>query len=81
MLQSDSSDYVALGLKLARLGKWEDAAAAYREALRIDPGNPEALNNLGFVYYEMGLDGEAERAFAQAELLRASSEKCNPNRL
>jgi Flp pilus assembly protein TadD len=80
MLEPNSSGYVALGLKLARLGKWEEAVAAYREALRIDPANFEALSNLGFVFYEMGLDSEAKQALAQAEALRASSEKCDPNR-
>jgi Flp pilus assembly protein TadD len=80
MPHSDGSGYVALGVKLARLGKWKQAAAAYREALRLDPANSEALSNLGFVYYEMGLDSEAQQALSQAELLRASAKKCDPNR-
>jgi Flp pilus assembly protein TadD len=75
MQQPDSSEYAALGLKLSRLGKWEEAAAAYREALRIDPANAEALSNLGFVYYEMGLDAEAQEALSAAKALRGSSQK------
>ena len=75
MSQPGSASNVELGLKLARMGKWQEAAAAYREALRLDPRNAEAMTNLGFVYYEMGLDEEARQAIAEAETLRASLEK------
>jgi tetratricopeptide (TPR) repeat protein len=78
---SNSSDKVALGLKLARLGKWNEAVAAYQEALRVDPNNADALFNLGFVYYELGLDAEAQEAFALAEALRTTAQKCDPNQL
>jgi Flp pilus assembly protein TadD len=78
---SDSSEQVALGLKLARLGKWDEAVAAYQEALRIDPNNRDAFSNLGFVYYELGLDTEAQDAFAHAEALRSEQQKCDPNQL
>ena len=80
-MASSSSEQVALGLKLARLGKWDQAIAAYQEALRLDPKNPEALRNLGFVYYELGMDDQAQRAFAEAEDLRASPQKCDPSQL
>src|SRR5262249_48028592 len=70
MAPSTASEQVALGIKLARLGKFAEAAAAYKEALRMDPTNPEAMTNLGFVYYELGLDDEAQRALADAEVLR-----------
>jgi len=80
-LDSNSAEQIALGLKLARLGKWNEAVAAYQEALRIDPNNPDAFFNLGFVYYELGLDAEAQEAFANAEALRTTAQKCDPSQL
>jgi len=79
MPPTDSAGYIALGRQLAGKGQWEEAASAYRMALRLNPKNVEALTNLGFVYYEMGLDEEAERTLREAETLRASSEKCDSN--
>ena len=81
VVNSSSSEQVALGLKLARLGQWNEAVAAYQEALRIDPNNPDAFFNLGFVYYELGLDAEAQEAFANAEALRTTPQKCDPSQL
>jgi Flp pilus assembly protein TadD len=81
MSKPASAGYFDQGLKLARLGRWEEAASAYKNAFTADPSNAEALTNLGFVYYEMGLDQEAQDALSAASTLRASSEKCNSGEL
>ena len=85
MSKAAGTNHFDIGLQLARLGKWEEAAAAYRCALRENPENAEALMNLGFVYYEMGLDQQAQDAFSAAERLRESlrtpTEKCDSNEL
>src|ERR1700676_3278620 len=37
------------GIVLVRLGKNEEAAAEYREAIRLDPQMEDAFRNLGFL--------------------------------
>ena len=81
MSRPASEDAFSAGLRLARAGKWVEAAAAYREAISANPENAEAFMNLGFVYYELGYDQEAQEAFARAEALRGSSQTCNPSEL
>ena len=60
-----------LGLKLAREGLWKEAVAAYKESLNFNPGNAQTYLNLGFVYYELGYDREAQEAFEKASKLQA----------
>jgi len=43
-----------LGVALKQLGRLDDAAAAYRKALKLFPNYAESHNNLGFVYQEQG---------------------------
>jgi len=64
-------DYFRLGLSLSKAGHWQEALVAYKEALRLNPNNPETYLNLGFVYYELGYDREAQNAFDKASRLQA----------
>ena len=71
-LQSQSGDeYFRQGVSLARKGQWKEALAAYKESLRLDPNNAQIYMNLGFVYYELGYDLEAQQAFDRAAKLQA----------
>jgi tetratricopeptide (TPR) repeat protein len=71
-LQSQEADEFFLqGLALAKKGLWKEAAAAYRESLRINPGSAQTYLNLGFVYYEMGYDQEAQEAFGTASKIQS----------
>jgi tetratricopeptide (TPR) repeat protein len=54
-----------LGSALYRLNRFEDAAAAYRDSLAIQPSD-EAYTNLGTVLYFMGRRMEAIEAFRKA---------------
>ena len=81
MSKASEAQYFDLGVKLARLGRWQEAADAYKNALTHNPENAEALMNLGFVYYEMGLDAEAQDAFSAARILRERAEKCDSTEL
>ena len=81
MSKPAGAGYFDSGVKWARLGRWEEAAAAYKNALLENPDNVEALTNLGFVYYEMGLDTQAQETLSKAERLRPSVEKCDSTEL
>ncbi len=62
-------DY-ARGNHLARSGRREEAAAAFRQAIRAEPRNYEAWNNLGCVLGELGRLDEAVAAFEEALRLK-----------
>ena len=67
----DGDELFRNGLALSRQGRWKEAIAAYKGSLKINPGNPQTYLNLGFVYYELGNDKEAEAAFDKAAKLQA----------
>jgi tetratricopeptide (TPR) repeat protein len=67
----EGDDYFRQGLTLSRQGRWKEAIAAYKESLRLNPGNAQTYLNLGFVYYELGYDREAQEAFDKASKLQA----------
>jgi Flp pilus assembly protein TadD len=70
--QSPSGDeYFRQGVSLARKGQWKEALAAYKESLRLDPNNAQIYMNLGFVYYELGYDREAQQTLNKAAKLQA----------
>src|SRR5262249_19658895 len=51
-------------------GRYEEAEAAYREALRLRPDDPEAHYNLGAALSRQGRDKEAQAAYREALRLR-----------
>ena len=62
------------GLILERQGRNDEAAAAYAEAVRLDPADVDAQVRLGLVLRDLGRDEEANRAFLTAlDLQRAHS--------
>src|SRR5215471_12871694 len=69
--KEDGDELFRKGLALSRQGRWKEAIAAYKGSLKINPGNPQTYLNLGFVYYELGNDKEAEAAFDKASKLQA----------
>jgi tetratricopeptide (TPR) repeat protein len=59
------------GKEFAKNGLWKEAAAAYEEALQLDPYSAETHLNLGFVYYELGYDSRAQQELETARKLQA----------
>ncbi|MBS0659882.1 MAG: protein kinase [Verrucomicrobia bacterium] len=51
------------GHLLRRLGRWEEALAAHRQAADLDPDDPDKLNSLGTCLYSMRRYAEAEVAY------------------
>lgn len=62
-----SKAYSRLGVIYLENGEnWEDAEAAFRQALKTDPSNGFILNNLGLVLYHQDKYADAVRNFEQA---------------
>jgi tetratricopeptide (TPR) repeat protein len=60
-----------LGLLLGRKGaSGEEVLAEFREALKLDPKNPEAHNNIGLVLAQTGEDERALAEFREAIAIR-----------
>jgi tetratricopeptide (TPR) repeat protein len=55
-----------LGVVLSQQGKWEEEAAHFTEAIRLNPGLASAYNNLGLVYSRRGQSEEAVALYRQA---------------
>jgi tetratricopeptide (TPR) repeat protein len=58
------------GIALARQGRFEESAASFREALRLQPGYADALSNLGNVLTFLGRLDEARTCYEQAAQVR-----------
>ena len=71
--RNDADEFFRQGLALSKQGRWKEAVKAYQESLRINPGSVQTYLNLGFVYYELGYDREAQEAFGTASRLRDRS--------
>ena len=78
---ADAEMFFQEGQRLARLGRWSESAKAYQEAIRIHPNDSQAHLNLGFVYYELGLDTRAQDAFERARQLAALANPTEEMRL
>lgn len=65
-----AASHLRRALALERTGHHLEAAEAYGEAVRLDPGDPEIQTRLGLVLRELGRDEEANRAFLSALQLR-----------
>jgi Zn-dependent protease with chaperone function len=66
----DAASWFVLGSLYQELERSSDAEKAYEEAIRLDPRNPQALNNLAWLYAtskDPKLD-KPERALALAEM-------------
>ena len=51
---NDAAAFAALGVDFSRLQKYDDAAAAYRKALRLNPRLPGVRFNLGLAEFKQG---------------------------
>jgi Flp pilus assembly protein TadD len=61
-----STAHLNRGLALERVGRYSEAADAYREAARLEPGDLDPHLRLGLVLRMMGRDEEANEAFRAA---------------
>ncbi len=68
----DASAYALTvrGWVLSKAGRKEEAEAAYRRALALQPDDPVVMNNLGAVLLDLGRADEAESQFRRALAIR-----------
>ena len=67
--QLRSQSYLALGNALSSKGNYKDAIHHYDSAIKLDPQNPVARNNLGVAYLGMGKDKEGLESLKYAATL------------
>ncbi len=60
------SDLLASAVEHHRQGRLKQAEALYRQALKADPGNADAVHLLGMLAHQSGHDAEAARLIRQA---------------
>ena len=65
------------GLALENLGRHQEAAARYREALAIDPNDPDALNSLAYLLASRpGQTGDGDAVADAAEAVALARRAC-----
>ena len=64
-----------LGLAFERLSRGNEAIEAYKEAIRIEPDDPDFYYNLGVSYIRLGNHNEAIKAFKQTVRIKPDDAK------
>jgi protein O-mannosyl-transferase len=75
----DYAGWFGYGLQEAQKKRDLEAAIAYRQALKRDPGSSDALNNLGFTLGGLGFNVEARDALQRALVIRPDFELARNN--
>ena len=70
LLPADAEAHTNLGNALRSRGRFEEAAAWHRRALRVNPKYAEAHNNLGSVLRDLGQLEEAQASYGRASALQ-----------
>ncbi len=74
-----AQQYRDAGNRLADEYRYADAEAAYREAIRLDPGNADAHNDLGYLFAIVNRRPEAEAAYREAIRLNPAHAEARDN--
>lgn len=72
---ANAADHYGLGLALERAGNAEEAAASFREAIRLKPNFAEAHAELAEVYIQLKKNDEALRSASEAVKLNPNNAK------
>ena len=74
-----AQQYNEAGNRLFGEFRYADAEAAYREAIRLDPGNADAHNDLGYMLATVNRYPEAEAAYREAIRLNPRHAEAHDN--
>jgi len=66
VVKSEAEKQMAFGVKVARMGAWNEAAFRFEKAARADDRNPHAFNNLAVALESVGRFDEAREAYEKA---------------
>lgn len=61
--REESPDYFREGVSLAEQERYHEALTSFRLALRENPDDPAALEQMGIVYTEIGMTDEAMKTY------------------
>ena len=70
---ASADEEIAFGIEVARKGLWNEARFRFERAVHLDPGDAEALNNLGVALEQQGEFAGARVAFEKALKIAPSS--------
>jgi len=73
--------YIDLGAVLSEKGQYEDAIAALRRAVELDPSQPDAHYRLARAYRAMGKVAESQKEFAKVRQLHDESDDSLASRM
>ena len=76
---AQAEQYRDAGNRLCGEYRYVDAEAAYREAIRLDPGNADAHNDLGYLFAIVNRPLEAEAAYREAIRLNPRHAEAHDN--
>jgi tetratricopeptide (TPR) repeat protein len=68
----ESGSFFNLGESFREQKKWKAAEAAYKEAVKVWPGNVEALLELGYLYLDRNRLDEAQQTYSTLRSVNAS---------
>jgi tetratricopeptide (TPR) repeat protein len=76
---NQASSQLAFGVDMARRGLWDEALFRFREAERLDPGNPRIQSNLGVAYEASGQFDKALEHYQSALKLSPNDKEIRAN--
>lgn len=68
----ESNNFLDLADRFRKQEKWKAAEAAYKEAVKVWPGNVDALLELGFLYVDRNRIEEAQQTYGKLRSLNSS---------
>lgn len=68
----ESGNFFDLGERFREQKKWNAAEAAYKEAVKVWPGNVDARLELGYLYLDRNRMDEAQQIYSELRSLNAS---------
>jgi tetratricopeptide (TPR) repeat protein len=77
-IRPDSRSYANIGSLQSMQGRFTEAARAFEEAVKLEPGSPAAQRSLGDAYQRSGEPAKARQAYLQAVKLSESMLRVNP---